>query len=117
MTMKDLEGIKEYIIRIFAYPKYLHFHTSAVNGWMPKRVSENLIWNSTANLRGEAGCNIPLDLLNEFINNEFKSEYWCCCLSIVFLNVSITRTLIKLCRSEQASFDTEYSAVKHCQTH
>ncbi|XP_060605759.1 uncharacterized protein LOC132758222 [Ruditapes philippinarum] len=41
---------------------------------MPKRIAENLIWNSTANLRGEAGCNIPLDLINEFLNNEFKTN-------------------------------------------
>ncbi|XP_052217447.1 uncharacterized protein LOC127835183 [Dreissena polymorpha] len=47
---------------------------ASVSGWMPKRISENLIWNSTANLRGEPGCNVPLDLLNEFLNNEFKTN-------------------------------------------
>ena len=58
MTMKDLERINEYIIQIFAYPKFLHFQTSAVNGWMPQQVSENLIWNSTVNLDCEAKSSV-----------------------------------------------------------
>ena len=30
------------------------------------------MWNRVANLRGEPGRNIALDLLNEFHNNQFK---------------------------------------------
>ncbi|WAQ96278.1 hypothetical protein MAR_028968 [Mya arenaria] len=58
---------------------YLSENTSityiqAVYGWMPKLIAENIVWNSTANLKGKPGANIPLDLLNEFLNNEFKTN-------------------------------------------
>ena len=32
------------------------------------------MWNSTANLVGKPGHNIALDLVNEFLNNEFKCK-------------------------------------------
>lgn len=32
------------------------------------------MWNSTANLLGKPGHNIALDLVNEFLNNEFKGR-------------------------------------------
>lgn len=50
------------------------FFTKGVNGWMPKRIAFDIIWNSTANLNGLPGTNIALDLVNEFLNNEFKSK-------------------------------------------
>jgi hypothetical protein len=37
---------------------------------------EELIWNSTANLTGKEGGNLGLDLVNEFLNNGFKSKYF-----------------------------------------
>ena len=45
---------------------------SGVNGFFPPRLRSEVIWNRVANLRGEPGRNIALDLLNEFHNNEFK---------------------------------------------
>ncbi|XP_076080098.1 uncharacterized protein LOC143050878 [Mytilus galloprovincialis] len=57
--------------------KYLilgHRLLSAVNGWLPSRLIEDLIWNSTANLTGLPGNNLALDLVNEFLNNEFKTN-------------------------------------------
>ena len=32
------------------------------------------MWNSTANLVGKPGHKIALDLVNEFLNNEFKCK-------------------------------------------
>ena len=43
-----------------------------IRGFYPPRIREELIWNRVANLRGGAGHNIELDLLNEHLNNEFK---------------------------------------------
>jgi hypothetical protein len=45
---------------------------SDVAGFLPKRLREDLIWNRVANLSGLPGRNLPLDLVNEFMNNEFK---------------------------------------------
>ena len=42
---------------------------------MSNRIKEDLIWNSTANIQGGAGNNLALDLVNEFLNNEFKGKY------------------------------------------
>lgn len=46
-----------------------------VSGCLPPRLRNELIWNGTANLVGKPGHNIALDLLNEFLNNEFKCKY------------------------------------------
>ncbi|OWF35407.1 hypothetical protein KP79_PYT24558 [Mizuhopecten yessoensis] len=67
------------MLQFWAYNhnKYLilgHRLRAGVNGWLPKRLAEELTWNSTANLKGEAGHNIALDLVNEFLNNEFKTN-------------------------------------------
>jgi hypothetical protein len=48
---------------------------SAVNGWLPARLREEIIWNSTTNLTALPGGNLALDLVNEFQNNEFKSKF------------------------------------------
>lgn len=42
---------------------------------VPPRLRNELIWNSTANLVGKPGHNIALDLVNEFLNNEYKCKY------------------------------------------
>jgi hypothetical protein len=54
--------------------KYIPF--LGINGWLPNRIKEELIWNSTANLTGKEGGNLGLDLVNEFLNNDFKSKYF-----------------------------------------
>jgi hypothetical protein len=50
--------------------KYIPF--LGINGWLPNRIKEELIWNSTANLTGKEGGNLGLDLVNEFLNNEWN---------------------------------------------
>ncbi|XP_070559583.1 uncharacterized protein [Ptychodera flava] len=55
--------------------KYLiqgHRLLAGVNGWLPRRLADELTWNRTANLHGGLGNNIALDFVNEFLNNEFK---------------------------------------------
>ena len=42
---------------------------------MPKQTKEELLWNATANIKGGEGHNIALDLVNEFLNKEFKGIY------------------------------------------
>jgi hypothetical protein len=50
------------------------FNYSAVNGWLPARLREEMIWNNTANLTTLPGGNLALDIVNEFQNKEFKSK-------------------------------------------
>lgn len=50
--------------------KYL----SGINGLLPARIRSEVVWNSTANLLGKPGHNIALDLVNKFLNNEFKGR-------------------------------------------
>lgn len=38
------------------------------------RLKNEITWNRTANLRGGPGHNIPLDLVNEFLNRDFKGS-------------------------------------------
>ncbi|KAK3107416.1 hypothetical protein FSP39_014037, partial [Pinctada imbricata] len=57
--------------------KYLilgHRLLSDMNGLLPERLAQEIKWNSTANLSGLPGHNIALDLVNEFLNNEFKTN-------------------------------------------
>lgn len=42
------------------------------NGFQPARIAHELTWERVANLTGGGGKNIGLDLLNEYLNNEFK---------------------------------------------
>jgi hypothetical protein len=51
------------------------FNYSAVNGWLPAQLREEIIWNSTAILTALPGGNLALDLVNEFQNNEFKANH------------------------------------------
>jgi len=37
-------------------------------------MAQSIIWNRTANTRGQPGCNIPLDFLNELLNRDFKDN-------------------------------------------
>lgn len=45
-----------------------------VAGFQNKRVIHELTWERVANTTGAAGNNIALDLLNEFLNNDFKGK-------------------------------------------
>lgn len=57
--------------------KYLilgHKLLADVQGWLPQRLRNELIWNRTANLQGKKGHNIALDLVNEFLNKDFKEN-------------------------------------------
>jgi hypothetical protein len=44
------------------------------NGHYSDRLAHDITWNRTANVSGQVGHNIPLDLLNEHLNKEFKSK-------------------------------------------
>ncbi|KAI8516556.1 ATP binding [Branchiostoma belcheri] len=45
-----------------------------VGGFLPARLQHDLTWNRVTNLRGGPGGNIGLDLINEFLNNDFKDQ-------------------------------------------
>ena len=42
---------------------------------MSGEVAFEIIWNRVANLKGKPNKNIPLDLVNEFLNKDFKGIY------------------------------------------
>ncbi|KAK3102773.1 hypothetical protein FSP39_013844 [Pinctada imbricata] len=57
--------------------KYLtlgHRLLAGINGWLPPRIQQEIIWNSTGNIHGGSGHNVALDLINEFLNNVFKDN-------------------------------------------
>nr|XP_006824415.1 PREDICTED: uncharacterized protein LOC102804843 [Saccoglossus kowalevskii] len=57
--------------------KYLilgHRLLSYINGFLPARLAYEMVWEATANLEGGIGKNIALDLVNEFLNNDFKQN-------------------------------------------
>ena len=39
---------------------------SAIHGWLPRRLREEIIWNSTVYLTGIQGGNLAHNLVNEF---------------------------------------------------
>ena len=47
---------------------------TGVAGHLPEAQRNDVIWNRVANLQGKPGGNIPLDLVNEFLNGEFKGK-------------------------------------------
>lgn len=51
-----------------------HRLLTSINGWKPRRIIEDLTWNRTVNLKGGAGHNNEMDLVNEFLNREFKGK-------------------------------------------
>ena len=55
---------------------YLHTHTyfTDCNGLDTERVAHELVWERVGNTHGGKGRNIPLDLVNEHLNNEFKGN-------------------------------------------
>ena len=48
-----------------------------VNGFYPERIRHDAVWNRVANLTGGRGKNIAYDLVNEFLNSEFKGIINC----------------------------------------
>ena len=46
-----------------------------IEGYLPERLCMEMVWGRVANLSGGPGNNVPLDLANEFMNNEFKGNY------------------------------------------
>lgn len=54
----------------FIFVKYL----LGINGLLFVRIWSEVVWNSIVNLLGKLGYNIVLDLVNEFLNNEFKGR-------------------------------------------
>ena len=44
-------------------------------GYWPPRLAAEVKWNRTANIRGGYGHNLELDLVNEFLNGDFKGNY------------------------------------------
>ena len=51
-----------------------YFCYTGVGGADPEYVRFHKVWNRTANLQGRKGRNIGLDLVNEFLNNDFKGK-------------------------------------------
>ncbi|XP_038047575.1 uncharacterized protein LOC119721568 [Patiria miniata] len=55
--------------------KYLNIaqqFLTGVSGFLSERLRHDMTWNRVANVHGKEGANIGMDLLNEFLNNEFK---------------------------------------------
>lgn len=48
------------------------FIVTDIGGALPERLRQDLIWNRVANVKGREGGNVGLDLVNEFLNNDFK---------------------------------------------
>ena len=51
------------------------FFFTDIGGYGCERVRQNLLWNRVANTLGRQHGNVPLDLVNEHLNLDFKSEY------------------------------------------
>ncbi|KAI8493957.1 hypothetical protein Bbelb_283040 [Branchiostoma belcheri] len=47
---------------------------SGTRGFLPARLRHGLIWNRTGNIKGGPGRDVGLDLINEFLNNDFKEK-------------------------------------------
>ncbi|CAH1242413.1 Hypp6676 [Branchiostoma lanceolatum] len=56
----------------FKYFIIAHQMLTGVGEFLPARLRHNLVWNRVGNVRGGAGRNVGLDLINEFLNNDFK---------------------------------------------
>ncbi|VDI05718.1 Hypothetical predicted protein [Mytilus galloprovincialis] len=57
------------------HPKYLilaHRLLVSVNGWLPEKLKNDLIYNRTVNYGGGMGRNLPQDFMNEILNRLFK---------------------------------------------
>ena len=48
---------------------------AGINGWLPEKLQEEIIWNRTVNYSGGMGRNLPADLMNEILNRLFKGKF------------------------------------------
>lgn len=48
-----------------------------IEGWLPERLAFDSVWNRTVNLAGGPGRNMEADIVNEFLNKEFKGRKKC----------------------------------------
>ena len=51
-----------------------YFITTDTGGFLPKAICDDLVLNRVGNVHGGAGKNVGLDLVNEFLNNDFNGE-------------------------------------------
>ncbi|KAI8493046.1 hypothetical protein Bbelb_290500 [Branchiostoma belcheri] len=49
-------------------------YSSGIRGFLPARLRHDLIWNRTGNIKGGPDRDVGLDLINEFLNNDFKGS-------------------------------------------
>ena len=56
----------------YNYTSHGHSLLALANGMFGPRLAKEVVWNRTANIEGEPGHNIELDLLNEHLNLDFK---------------------------------------------
>ena len=49
-----------------------HNMLAGINGFYTSRIAKDMTWNRVANLTGQENGNIGLDLLNEFLNRDYK---------------------------------------------
>eukprot|EP00105_Crassostrea_gigas_P043801 XP_019927949.1 PREDICTED: uncharacterized protein LOC105340967 [Crassostrea gigas] len=59
------------------HPKYVvlaHRLLAGIEGWLPERLAFDSVWNRTVNLAGGPGRNMEADIVNEFLNKEFKDS-------------------------------------------
>ncbi|XP_062602465.1 uncharacterized protein LOC134264190 [Saccostrea cucullata] len=59
------------------HPKYVvlaHRLLAGIEGWLPERLRMDSIWNRTVNLTAGPGRNMEADIVNEFLNKEFKDS-------------------------------------------
>ncbi|KAI8516516.1 hypothetical protein Bbelb_050970 [Branchiostoma belcheri] len=57
-------------------PNSIIKYFSGTRGFLPARLRHGLIWNRTGNIKGGPGKNVGLNLINEFLNNDFKVDCW-----------------------------------------
>lgn len=71
-TLKTYNG---FTVKTFYSLNNSSFCMLGIEGFYVERVREDLKWNRVANLSGQPGGNLGLDLVNELQNNEFKGIY------------------------------------------
>ena len=52
----------------------LHAFYVGAGGFHGERMKNEVTWNRVANLKGKPGANLGLDLVNQFLNNDFKGN-------------------------------------------
>ena len=47
----------------------------SINGWLPSKMAQELVWNRIVDYSGGMGRNLQADLMNEIMNRLFKGYY------------------------------------------